>query len=122
MKTLPLFALLSLATAATAAHAAEPAAAGSDCIILQQDQQIVRAGANRDILLRNGDQHYVVRFNGSCSSAAISPKLEFITHGKQGQLCGAGATRLRTNVASCTIAAVEPIDAEQFALKAKQRR
>ncbi len=122
MKTVSLLSLLALAGAATSAHAAEPAAAGSDCITLSSDQQIVRANASRDVLLRNGDQHFVVRFNGTCSSAAISPKLDFVTRGRDGQLCGAGASSLRTNVQSCTVAAVEPISAEQFASKARARR
>ncbi len=122
MKRLPSLLLLAacLATAASL-QAAEPAAAG-DCITLSPNQQLVRNGADRDVLLRNGDQHYLVRFERSCSSAAMSPKLAFVTPGRDGQLCGAGASRLRTNGQSCTISAVEPITAEEFTRKARARQ
>lgn len=106
---------------AQAAQAAEPAAP-TDCITLSSDQQVVRNRADRDVLLRNGDQHYLVRFERSCTSAAMSPKLTFATPGQDGQLCGAGVTKLQTSSQSCAVAAVEPLSAEEFARKARMRR
>ena len=113
--------LLITCLAAASAQAAEPTAPG-DCITLSADQQLVRNGAHRDVLLRNGDQHYLVRFERSCSSAAMSPKLAFVTPGREGQLCGAGASKLRTNGQSCAISAVDPITAEEFTRKARARQ
>ncbi len=122
MKYLPSLLLLATCLAAAASvQAAEPAAAG-DCIALSPDKQVVRNRADRDVLLRNGDQHYLVRFERSCTSAAISPKLDFITPGQDGQLCGAGVSKLHTSTQSCAVAAVEPLTAEEFSRKARGRR
>ena len=122
MKHLPSLLLLTTCLAAAAsAQAAEPAAP-ADCIALSSDHQVVRNRADRDVLLRNGDQHYLVRFDRSCSSAAMSPKLDFATPGQDGQLCGGGMSKLHTNTQSCDIAAVEPLTAEQFNRKACARR
>jgi len=121
MKHLPSLLLLTTCLAAAAlAQAAEPAAP-ADCIALSSDHQVVRNRADRDVLLRNGDQHYLVRFDRSCSSAAMSPKLDFATPGQDGQLCGGGVSKLHTNTQSCDIAAVEPLTAEQFNRKARAR-
>ncbi|WP_282259508.1 hypothetical protein [Stenotrophomonas sp. PS02301] len=113
--------LLITCLAAASAQAAEPTVPG-DCITLSADQQLVRNRADRDVLLRNGAQHYLVRFERSCSSAAMSPKLAFVTPGREGQLCGAGASNLRTNAQSCAISAVDPITAEEFTRKARARQ
>jgi len=122
MKHLPSLLLLTTCLAAAAsAQAAEPAAP-ADCIALSSDHQVVRNRADRDVLLRNGDQHYLVRFDRSCSSAAMSPKLDFATPGQDGQLCGGGMSKLHTNTQSCDISAVEPLTAEQFNRKARARR
>jgi len=123
MKTLPLLSLLVAACTAVAAHAAEPAAtAATGCVTLSADQQIVRANADRDVLLRNGDQHYLVRFTSSCSSAALSPKLEFVTPDRAGELCSGGISSLRTKSQKCGIRDVESITAKEFATRARARR
>jgi hypothetical protein len=123
MKTLPLLSLLLVACTAVAANAAEPAAAPtSACITLSADQQIVRANANSDVLLRNGDQHYIVRFHNSCASAAMSPKLEFVTPDRAGDVCGGGISSLRTKSQKCEISEVESITAQEFATRARARR
>lgn len=104
------------------AHAADVPAAGTDaCIQLDSDLQLVRAGASRNILLRNGQDHYIVHFKDDCSKAGYSRKLTFVTDGEQGQVCGAGRTELRTDGGNCAIASVEPIDAAAFKQKARQR-
>jgi hypothetical protein len=123
MKTLSLLSLLAAACTAVAAHAAEPATApAAACITLGADQQIVRANANSDVLLRNGDQHYLVRFTSSCTSAALSPTLEFVTHDRTGELCSGGVSSLRTKSQTCAVSAVEPITAREFATRARARR
>lgn len=122
MKTL--FTLCLLASAALAgtamAQTPAPAAAGSDCITLSSDQQLVRKGADRSILLRNGTDHYIVHFASSCSSAGFSKKLDFVTRGNEGQLCGGRASKLRTDSASCDVTTLEPITAEAFATRARR--
>ena len=121
MKTFSALCLLSLATLAAApAQAAESASA--DCITLSNDQQIVRKGASSNLLLRNGSEHYIVHFKSSCASAALSRKLEFVTPGNEGQLCGANATKLLTKDQTCAVASVEPISADDFASRARARR
>jgi len=104
------------------AHAADvPSAGTEDCIQLGSDLQLVRAGASRNILLRNGQDHYLVHFKDDCSKAGYSRKLTFVTDGEQGQVCGAGRTELRTDGGYCAVASVEPIDATAFKQKARQR-
>jgi len=126
MHSLPaLFAALALSAGtllAMPAHAADvPPAGTEDCIQLDTDLQLVRAGASRNILLRNDQDHYVVHFRDDCSKAGYSRKLTFVTDGEQGQVCGAGRTELRTDGGNCAIASVEPIDAATFRQKARQR-
>ncbi|MGE6332498.1 hypothetical protein [Stenotrophomonas sp. NPDC077659] len=104
------------------AHAADAPATGTeDCIQLGSDQQLVRANASRNVLLRNGQDHYVVHFKSDCGKAAYSRKLTFVTDGQQGQICSAGRSELRTDAGGCAIARVEPIDAATFKQKARQR-
>jgi len=126
MHSLPtLFAALALSAGtllATPAHAADAPPAGTGaCIQLESDLQLVRAGASRNILLRSGQDHYVVHFKDDCSKAGYSRKLTFVTDGEQGQVCGAGRTELRTDGGYCAVASVEPIDATAFKQKARQR-
>jgi len=117
-----LIALVASASALPARAADTPAAANAaDCIQLGGDQQLVRAGASRNILLRNGQDHYVVHFQDNCSAAAHSRKLSFFTDGQQGLLCAAGRSQLRTDANRCTVAQVEPIDEATFKKKARQR-
>ncbi len=122
MKTL--FTLCLLASAALAgtatAQSPAPAAAGSECIALSNDQQLVRKGADDTILLRNGSDHYIVHFARSCSSAGFSRKLEFVTRGNEGQLCSGRVSKLRTDSASCDVDSLEPITAEAFATRARR--
>jgi hypothetical protein len=123
MKSLYTLCLLAASTciAGTAlAQTATPAPTGSDCIPLQDDHQLVRKNADRNILLRNGADYYIVHFTASCSSAAYSKKLDFVTHGNEGQLCGAGASKLRTDSTSCVIEKLEPITEDAFKLRAKR--
>lgn len=122
MKTLFTLCLATLACFAGTASAQTATAsdAGSDCIPLSSDQQLVRKGADRSILLRNGSDHYIVHFVSSCSSAAYSKKLDFVTRGNEGQLCGGRASKLRTDSASCDVAKLEPITAEAFEARARR--
>ncbi|MGG2103875.1 hypothetical protein [Stenotrophomonas sp. NRRL B-14846] len=71
---LPLTALLvAVAASASAppARAADTPSTTSDCVQLGSDQQIVRAGVSRNILLRNGQDHYVVHFRTTAPLRAI---------------------------------------------------
>ena len=123
MKTLSLLSLLAAAGFTLSATAAETAPApASECITLNPDQQIVRANADRDVLLRNGDQHYIVRFESNCSSAARSRTLDFVTPGRDGQVCGGGISALNTKAQKCTISELVTISPKEFATRAKARR
>jgi len=123
MKTLIPLCLMVVASFAGTASAqtapAAPAPGGSGCIALSDDHQVVRKNADQTVLLQNGSDHYVVRFASSCASASRSRKLEFDTPAQQGQLCGAGASTLRTDSQSCTVASIEPISAQVFARRAR---
>ncbi|MGZ0024802.1 hypothetical protein [Stenotrophomonas sp. S4] len=124
MNMLPLTALLVAVVASTSAlpaRAADTPSAASDCVQLGSDQQLVRAGASRNILLRNGQDHYVVHFQDDCSAAGYSRKLSFSTDGQQGLLCAAGRSQLHTDSSRCTVAQIEPVDEATFKKKARQR-
>lgn len=127
MSSLPAgFAALALITSALIAPVAQaadtpPATTGDSCIALSEDQQIVRAGADRDVLLRNGDQHYRVVFTRTCSSAVTSRRLAFETQGESNQLCGDSRSELKTDRASCTVDRIEPLEAATFKRMARQR-
>ncbi|HDS1102488.1 MULTISPECIES: hypothetical protein [Stenotrophomonas] len=117
-----LFLSASLLSAASAQAADAPAAATTACIQLGSDQQMVRAGVTRDVLLRNGQDHYVVHFQRDCTAAARSRTLSFATEGQQNLLCSDGRSTLRTDTERCAVARVEHIDPASFARKARQRR
>ncbi len=121
MKTLFMLCLLIATTTTGAAFAQTPTdnEAGSDCITLSNDKQLVRKNADRSVLLRNGSDHYIVHLATSCSSATISRKLEFSTPGQDGQLCGARASRLKTDQQTCDVTRLEPISAKVFASRAR---
>lgn len=124
MNTLPLTTLLIAVVAsasASPARAADTPSTTSDCVQLGSDQQLVRAGASRNILLRNGQDHYVVHFQDDCSAAGYSRKLSFSTEGQQGLLCTAGRSQLQTDSSRCTVAQIEPIDEATFKKKTRQR-
>ncbi|TFZ45230.1 hypothetical protein E5C33_10575 [Stenotrophomonas maltophilia] len=105
---------------ASPARAAETTPA--TCVPLAGEQQIVRAGADKNILLRSGEDHYVVHFRNSCSSAVLAPRLGFKTDGKAAdQLCDGGRSELDTGRGSCEVARVEPIDGERFKREARRR-
>ncbi|WP_315974021.1 hypothetical protein ACMGRF_07865 [Stenotrophomonas sp. EMP41] len=117
-----LIALVASASALPARAADTPTAANAaDCIQLGGDQQLVRAGASRNILLRNGQDHYVVHFQDDCSAAGYSRKLSFATDGQQGLLCAAGRSQLLTDSSRCIVSQIEPVDEATFKKKARQR-
>lgn len=112
---------LSAATLlASPAHAADTPPA--QCTPLSGEQQIVRAGADKNILFRSGADHYVVHFRNSCTSAVLARRLSFKTDGKEaGELCSDGRSELDTGRGSCEVSRIEPIDAERFKREARHR-
>lgn len=121
MNMLPLRVLLGALALSAGAVLASPVLAADDCLQLGSDQQLVRAGTSTNVLLRNGQDHYVVHFAADCAKASYSRKLTFTTDGKEGQLCGAGRSELRTDNGVCMVSRIEPIDAGEFKRKARQR-
>lgn len=113
-------ALSAIPLLASPAHAADTPPA--QCVSLTGEQQIVRAGADKNILLRSGEDHYVVHFRNSCPSAVLATRLGFKTDGKEaGELCSEGRSALDTGRGSCEVARIEPIDAERFKREARRR-
>ncbi|GAB2314702.1 hypothetical protein QAD16_05450 [Stenotrophomonas geniculata] len=113
-------ALSAVTLLASSAHAANTPPA--QCVSLAGEQQIVRAGADKNILLRSGEDHYVVHFRNSCPSAVLATRLGFKTDGKEAdQLCSEGRSALDTGRGSCEVARIEPIDAERFKREARRR-
>ncbi|MGH8464288.1 MAG: hypothetical protein ACRESP_19055 [Pseudomonas sp.] len=117
---IPLCLLMVSSVVGTATAQTAPAAEGTGCVALSADQQLIRKDADRSMLLRNGTDHYIVHFQTSCSAAAFSKKLEFSTPNNEGQLCGARASKLRTDSGSCDVKSLEPISAEAFASRARR--
>ena len=113
-------ALSAVTLLASSAHAADTAPA--QCVSLTGEQQIVRAGADKNILLRSGEDHYVVHFRNSCPSAVLATRLGFKTDGKEADdLCSEGRSALDTGRGSCAVARIEPIDSERFKREARRR-
>ncbi|CCP11625.1 hypothetical protein SMSKK35_3563 [Stenotrophomonas maltophilia SKK35] len=114
---------LTLAAASLLAPTAQAAdTAPAQCVPLTGEQQIVRAGADKNVLLRTGDDHYVVHFRNSCTSAVRASHLGFKTDGKEAtELCGEGRSQLDTGRGTCDVARIEPIDAERFKREARLR-
>lgn len=102
-----------LAGAAFAANAADNTPI-TDCVDLGTNQEIVRSGGAQNMLLRDGEAHYLVGFRSDCSSLATASSIEISTDGAANRLCPKG-TKVKTNRATCTVGKVEAIDAEQFA-------
>ncbi|MBA0447431.1 hypothetical protein [Stenotrophomonas maltophilia] len=123
MNIRPLLIPLALSAASLLAPAARAADAPPvQCVQLSGEQQIVRAGADKNILFRSGTDHYVVHFRNSCPSAVLATRLGFNTDGKEaGELCGDGRSQLDTGRGSCEVARIEPIDAERFKREARRR-
>lgn len=113
-------ALSAIILVTPAAHAADTPPA--QCVPLTGEQQIVRAGADKNILLRSGEDHYVVHFRNSCPSAVLATRLGLKTDGKEAdELCSDGRSALDTGRGSCEVARIEPIDAGRFKREARRR-
>lgn len=114
--------ICTLALLAGAAFAAANASANTpltDCVDLGGGQEIVRSGGTQSMLLRDGQSHYLIGFRGDCSSLATASKIEIVTDATANRLCPTGS-KVQTNQATCTVAKVESIDAEQFAARKKR--
>lgn len=105
---------------AALAHAADTTPAR--CVPLTGDQQIVRAGADKNVLLRSGADHYIVHFRNSCQSAVLATRIGFKTDGAEAsELCDGGRSQLDTGRGSCEVSSIEPIDAQKFTREARRR-
>lgn len=117
--------LLSAATvllvfAGTAVQAKE-AGAITECVDLAQGNQIVRSGGGNHFLLKDGDSHYKVEFSRGCGSLPTASKITIKTGEQVNRLCPSG-TVVVTNRDSCSVGAVSPVDAEEFARQQRRRR
>ena len=107
-----------LAGAAPAANAADSTPI-SDCVDLSANQEIVRSGGAQNMLLRDGDAHYLIDFRGNCSSLATASTIEISTDGAANRLCPKGS-KVKTNRSTCSVGKVEAIDADEFAALKKR--
>ncbi|GAB3504869.1 hypothetical protein MNQ95_14485 [Pseudoxanthomonas daejeonensis] len=107
-----------LASAAFAANAAESTSI-TDCVDLSTNQEIVRGGGAQNMLLRDGDAHYLVGFRGDCSSLATATSIEISTDGAANRLCPKGS-KVKTNRSTCSVGKVESLEAEEFASRKKR--
>ncbi len=91
------------------------------CVDLGADQEIVRAGGSRSMLVRDADQHYLVTFRDDCGSLAMTSSVRIVSEGSEGRLCPTGSV-VKTKRDNCVVRGVETIDAEQFTNRKRRTR
>lgn len=113
-------ALLALPLCSAAATAIRPDPL-TDCVDLSASHRGVRAGTNAQLLLKDGDAHYRVAFNGECHALARTSSIRFETAGQANRLCPMGST-VRAANSSCNVQAVERIEPEVYERRARMNR
>ncbi|AIL09014.1 hypothetical protein U0039_11920 [Stenotrophomonas maltophilia] len=118
---LPAVLLVSLPLAAFAAESSKPSNA-SECIALGANRDIRPSSTEREVLLRDGDNHYRVHLQKRCLGAAASASYVFFTPSTPERICGDARSTLKTDSNHCTVTRIEPIDAATFRRLAQQGR
>ncbi|EKT4097431.1 TPA: hypothetical protein ACKP89_000636 [Stenotrophomonas maltophilia] len=118
---LPAVLLVSLPLAAFAAEPSKPSNA-SECIALSANRDIRPSSTEREVLLRDGDNHYRVHLQKRCLGAAASASYVFFTPSTPERICGDARSTLKTDSNHCTVTRIEPIDAATFRRLAQQGR
>ncbi|WP_414494731.1 hypothetical protein [Stenotrophomonas maltophilia] len=118
---LPAVLLASLPLSASAAEPAKPTAP-ADCIAVGADSDIRASSTEREVLLRDGDNHYRVHLQKRCLGAAASASYVFFTPNTPERICGDARSTLRTDSNHCGVTRIEPIDAATFKRLAQQGR
>lgn len=117
--TASLFAIALAAAAVTPAFAADKDDATlSDCVTLSDGYNTTRFGS-QFLLVKNGDEHYKVSFNGNqCAVLSTTTTPSIKTGGEANKLCPKGTSITGRNGGrqeSCRVRSVETITADKFA-------
>ncbi|TWG91606.1 hypothetical protein L599_002300000040 [Luteimonas sp. J16] len=107
-----------LAVAALPAIAAGNAAPLEECVQLSDGHRGTRAAGNTQLLLRDGDAHYRVKFNGTCETLARSSRIYIATDGEHNRLCPTGTT-VSAKQYRCRAESVEVIDDRTWSREAR---
>lgn len=114
-------ALLFIVAALPAARAGGnlPASGQAGCHTLSDNHQAARKG-NEALLVKDGDTHLELGFNGSCRATTLSSKVNIATGGQANVVCASG-TEVRSRTDRCSVSRVTPITAEAFQRHARRR-
>lgn len=118
---LPAVLLASLPLVARATNATTPSAP-TECIAVGANRDIRPSSTEREVLLRDGDNHYRVHLQKRCLGAAASASYVFFTPSTPERICGDARSTLRTDSNHCGVTRIEPIDAATFKRLAQQGR
>lgn len=112
-------ALLALAAAATTAHATTGGEPMEECVDLSASHAVHRSGSQY-LLVADSEAHYRVEMVDSCGTLPLASRFAISTNGQAGRLCPVG-TRVKTNLDSCRVRAVERIDSDTYARLRRKR-
>src|SRR5690606_3827853 len=121
MKTIAITLGAALLAGSLLPAAASNASALPDCVSLSPTHQGTRAADNAQLLLKDGDAHYRVGFNGACDAIARSSRITLETNGEANLLCPQGTT-VRAANARCSARSVELIEADVYERRARMNR
>ena len=121
MKTIAITLGTALLAGSLLPAAASNASALPDCVSLSPTHQGTRAADNAQLLLKDGDAHYRVGFNGACDAIARSSRITLETNGEANLLCPQGTT-VRAANARCSARSVELIEADVYERRARMNR
>ncbi|MBH1430554.1 hypothetical protein I5U42_04445 [Stenotrophomonas maltophilia] len=116
---LPAVLLVSLPLVARAAEPAKPTPA-AECTALGSSRDIRPSSTEREVLLRDGNNHYRVHLQKRCLGAAASASYVFFTPDTREQICGDARSTLQTDSNHCIVTRIEPVDAATFKRLAQQ--
>ncbi|MGY1408303.1 MULTISPECIES: hypothetical protein [unclassified Luteimonas] len=121
MKTIAITFGTILAVCSVLPAAAKEAGTLPDCVSLSSAHQGTRGAEAKQLLLKDGDEHYRVAFNGSCQAMARSSKVQVQTNGQANLLCPTGSSVHAAN-RSCDVHSVDLIDATAYERQARLNR
>jgi hypothetical protein len=92
----------------------------SDCVDLAPGSQMTRFGSQY-LLVKDGDAHYRIGFNGNCSAISLTTQVKLRTGDQDNRLCPSG-TRVLTKRDSCTARDVVLVDEDAYASYVRRSR
>ena len=123
MKSLSTLLFTTLAVAGAVSSAAAASDPLSDCVSLSDGHRGTRGGRGGDtqLLLKDGDHHYRVAFNGRCDAIAMSSKVYVRSDGQINRLCPNGTT-VESGRRQCHAKSVDVIDEATYERARRGRR